>query len=582
MRHLLAQARIDCAAGRHEEALARLVASVRASARDGHSEAIAEVEAACGRIEFELGRDGPALRWFERAARTAEISGRLTTAAVICGTCALLHARAGRCQDARAALAHAGALAVSDSFAELASATVAARTGRPAEASHAADRAVTSMAGLPATHQILLTAGLTPVLADLDRRDDARALLDAALAMTEAAFPEDGGSFYRAWLLCQRTWVRGEDGDAGGALTDLAHAWRELGDGRSHVLRHDWDRLRPWIWRALRTGVLEPASAVGQLHRAWPRGSELLPFAGHPRARVRAAVAAPLMCSGHPEARARLDDLLEDPAPSVRERTRRVVGREDHAPVALEFRVLGRFEVRRGDWLVEAPAWGRPVASRLVRLLLVHRDTAVTEDTLFEVLWPGLSTTSARRSLQVALSRARAVLDVPHGAPGVLHVTERTYRLTLRGCDEVDADAFELTADAALDARGRARHILLEEAAEAWAGEPLPEDRYERWASQWRQALLERHAAVLGALRDSCSARGDHGGAIRAGRRLVESEPHEEDGHRALMAAYARSGRQDRALHQYAECRRALSEFGGEPQEATVRLRDRILTGAAV
>jgi len=60
-------------------------------------------------------------------------------------------------------------------------------------------------------------------------------------------------------------------------------------------------------------------------------------------------------------------------------------------------------------------------------------------------------------------------------------------------------------------------------------------------------------------------------------------DPLNEDGHRALMVAYSRTGRRGHALRQYLECRRALVDtLGVEPAEETSRLQGRILAGEAV
>jgi putative two-component system hydrogenase maturation factor HypX/HoxX len=82
------------------------------------------------------------------------------------------------------------------------------------------------------------------------------------------------------------------------------------------------------------------------------------------------------------------------------------------------------------------------VVQRLVRFLLVHRDRRVSEDELLEAFWPDRHLDGARRSLHVAISRARRVLDWPD-SPSVIEVTDRVYRLSLRAGDSVDADEFE-------------------------------------------------------------------------------------------------------------------------------------------
>ena len=162
------------------------------------------------------------------------------------------------------------------------------------------------------------------------------------------------------------------------------------------------------------------------------------------------------------------------------------------------------------------------MAARVVRFLAIQGPNAVPEDALFEAFWPEREPRQARRSLQVAVSSARAVLDA-HGAERtVLEMTGRAYRLRLTERDVVDVDQFVLAAEAALSARGPERVALLEAAARRWGGEPLPEDRYEDWSAAWRERLNDLYGQVLRDLADACAAAGDHTSAVDAARRAVE------------------------------------------------------------
>jgi len=308
-------------------------------------------------------------------------------------------------------------------------------------------------------------------------------------------------------------------------------------------------RLEQIVWTALERGEIEPATAINGIESGLLGGAAaLVPFTRHPVAAVRLAAVGAL------------------------ERRRR-------EPPTLAFTLLGGFSVSRGSWRAEDAAWERRVAQRVVRFLLLHRSRLVTEDEILEIFWPERDVDGARRSLHVAVSRARAVLDIPR-APSVIETADRTYRLRLRPGDSVDADEFETTAHLAMTAHGIARMRVLERAASLWGGEPLPEERYSDWALGWRERLTDLYAAVLAALADGCLERGDLAAAGRHARDLVELDPLNEGGHRRLMVAYARAGRRNRALRQFLACRRTLVEqLGVEPATETARLQQRILAG---
>jgi DNA-binding SARP family transcriptional activator len=175
------------------------------------------------------------------------------------------------------------------------------------------------------------------------------------------------------------------------------------------------------------------------------------------------------------------------------------------------------------------------------------------------------------------------VLDPPGSEHSVIESIERTYRLVLGGRDKLDAEEFVAAAGAALDEAGEERKTLLEHARSLWGGEPLPEERYSDWSAAYRERLVDRHTGVLAALVAVHEEAGDHGEAAGVARELVDLDALNEGGHRALIRAYARTGRTGRALRQYLECRRALvDQLGVEPSEATSRLQARVLAGDPV
>jgi len=167
----------------------------------------------------------------------------------------------------------------------------------------------------------------------------------------------------------------------------------------------------------------------------------------------------------------------------------------------LGYNLLGGFRLRRDGTPVPPDAWERPMAARVVRLLLVERGF-VTEDRLLEAFWRDRDPAAARRCLAVSVCRCRGVL----GATAI-EASERAYRLVLGPLDSVDSDLFERAAALALDrADGPARTAALEHAAGLWHGEPLPEDRYSDWAQEWRDALVDMRGPA--STRPPCAPRG--------------------------------------------------------------------------
>jgi DNA-binding SARP family transcriptional activator len=457
---------------------------------------------------------------------------------------------------------------------DLSVALLAAARGDHQRAAEAAHATIDEVAGGPLVRWSHAVSFSVPVLVTCGQPARARAALDHLLDNWI-----DGYDASRPLAL--RAWLRRADGDAG-AWDDLAAAWSAADDQVRHLVRREWLRLEPLLSEALSEGVLTPDEVVAAIEGAWPGGERLLTLTEHPLPAVRRAALRAAASSGRTEVGDRLRELAADQDAEVAAAAAQAVARRSADPLPLVFRTLGGFELRRGSWAVDSAAWGRPAVARLVRFLLVHRDGAADEE-LFEAFWPGRSEAAARRSLQVAVSRARTVLDAGGDGSAIVAVPGGGYRLALRDADQVDADEFIAAADRALRATGPERRPMLESAAALWRGTPLPDDRWEPWAAAWRERLEERMGDVLAALTAEHREQGDHAAAAQTARRHAELDPLNELAHQELMLAYARTGRRAHALRQFLACRRALvDDLGVEPSQRTRDVHARILAGEPV
>jgi DNA-binding SARP family transcriptional activator len=544
----------------------------------------AHVLGAVAAIELDRGRPEESLAlWLKIREMSAGLPPVLIDATH--AWCAFLHALAGRLADAERELSgHQRQETGYRAFiAELAPALVASLRGDVTETLAHAERALASVDGGPIMFRYWVGADLVPALVAVGSVDRAREVLAQAMSEVDEVLPGPLGIQPRARLLALRAWLHHLDADHERADADLLAARREGGDAIRFVLRREWARLEPVVWGALDRRTIEAGPAIEQIAAAFPEGLQLLPFLDHPDVSVRRAALAPALSSGSPDALAHLKRLEGDSDQGMADAARRAADRLAVSMPPLRFEVLGGFAVRRGSWRVDEGGWGRPIDARLVRFLLVHLDEPVVEDLIFEALWPGLAAASARRSLQVAVSRVRRLLDPPKSEESIIQSVDRTYRVALGKADAVDAEEFRAAAEAALAERGEGRLLLLERARSRWGGEPLPEERYSDWATPFCERLADRHVAVLTAMIEVYLGEGAHADAADAARDLVDLDPLNEEGHRALMTSYARSGRRGHALRQYLECRRSLiDQLGIEPAEETTRLQARILAGETV
>ncbi len=97
--------------------------------------------------------------------------------------------------------------------------------------------------------------------------------------------------------------------------------------------------------------------------------------------------------------------------------------------------------------------------------------------------------------------------------------------------------------------------------------------RFEDWVFFERERLRGVYQAGLSQQLEECEGRGDDATVVETAHRLLRQDNLREDWVRALMRAYARLGKREAALAEYAQCRQVLeSELGVEPVAETVAL----------
>lgn len=568
------------ATGRVPEAISQLH---EADALLEHDDVLGEHSEVCytlGAAYEQAGWPELALEAYQRSLRFAQDEGIRGPIDELRAEISLLHLRAGRLDEAAAEIArteagsHAGWTRVVEC---LIRSRLAGRRGADSVRAELTE-ALAPIGDMPFTAQMVTVARIAPELVREGMEKEARGLLADALEYSEKAASSDFGAFLRAHVEALDAWLRHNAGEPYGEA--LARAFASAGDAIPHLLRVERERLLPMVRSALTEGHLEVLPVIRAIRNAWPSGEVSLQLTDHPSAEVRGAAIVDAVRSGRPEALRRAETMRRDHVPEVALAAADALARAQAAPLPLEIRVLGGFSFGRGGWVAGDADWGRPLAARLVRYLLVHLGEGVPEDDMFEAFWGGKDAVSARRALHVNLSLARGLLDAGATVSAIV-ASGRVYRLQLRLEDTVDAQRFEALARKALGESGRARLRLLHDADRAWTGEPLPEERYADWAASWRERLINLHLEVLGELVAARRIAGDTTGCIEAARRLVSADPVDESAHRELIAAYARAGRRGQALRQYLECRRALvDELGVEPARETTELQSRVLAGA--
>jgi DNA-binding SARP family transcriptional activator len=223
----------------------------------------------------------------------------------------------------------------------------------------------------------------------------------------------------------------------------------------------------------------------------------------------------------------------------------------------LEIKVLGGFRVSVDGRETVEQEWRRSRSMALVKLLALAPRHRLHREQVMDALWPDLPPDAAGGNLRKAVHFARRTLDRHE----VIGGDAEYIALSPDSEFTIDAEVFETQAKSALlggDAEACAQ------AAAAYGGELLPDDRYAEWAEAPRERL---HQLQLQLLR-------------RAGlwQRVVEINPTDEEAARILIEAALAAGNRDEAIRQFQRLRERLrTDMGLGPSAATVRLYEQAI-----
>ena len=225
------------------------------------------------------------------------------------------------------------------------------------------------------------------------------------------------------------------------------------------------------------------------------------------------------------------------------------------APVQVEVRLLGGFQVRVDGQLLPPHRWSRRHGAALVKLLALAPGRCLHREQVIDALWPDLRVDRAAPRLHKAAHYARRALG--HRSAVVLDA--ETVRLCPDDHVQVDGARFQQQAESAV-ADGS---IAAAKAALAlYGGELLPQDLYEPWAEESRQHLSRLYAELLHQARDW--------------HQVLAADPTNEPAHLALAQRYLDRGDRGAALRQLDELDRVMrDELGLGPGQRAEELRRR-------
>ena len=247
-------------------------------------------------------------------------------------------------------------------------------------------------------------------------------------------------------------------------------------------------------------------------------------------------------------------------------------GREAQASQGVHIRTFGGCVVEVGGRRVLLEG-AKPRVRSLFRLLALGSGGLVHREVIQETLWPDADAAAGARSLHVALSALRRLLDdVAQPVGGRLVVREGdAYRLDLQP-DDVDLGRFEraIADGRAARARGAAVSRSLEEAIRLYGGDLFPEEGPAEWVAERRDACRVKAIEAARGLAEEALLAGDHAAVIRACRFGLELDRCQDALWQLLILARERAGEAGAASRDRREYALVLEALGVAPAIAGV------------
>lgn len=241
----------------------------------------------------------------------------------------------------------------------------------------------------------------------------------------------------------------------------------------------------------------------------------------------------------------------------------------------LYVRMFGRFSVIAGGRTVSC---SRKKSRLLLQLLLVERCGPVHEEVILESLWPNSNPIMSKPILQTCVKDLRRALDPYHDPKGksyIIHSNEH-YSLDLPGGSTVDTIEFENLLrkadfhDTTFLIQSQDQESTLRSAAALYRGELLPEERFEAYALEYRERLLQKFLEISVVLARFSMDKGKTSEAIVVLERGLQLDPLWGEGVREMMAARVNNGELYRAFQTYRAYEKRLQQELAVPPDQSL------------
>jgi len=243
------------------------------------------------------------------------------------------------------------------------------------------------------------------------------------------------------------------------------------------------------------------------------------------------------------------------------------------------FRLLGTLQAQQGN--VATDRFRTRKTASLLAYLAFYPHAAHSREELATLLWPDATPELGLKSLGVALSSIRKLLEPPRVPVGsVLIADRRTARLRPEAIQTDVASFLQALKAAATADDVQQRRTHLETAIAVYGGDLL-HGLLEEWILPERDLLVFAYRRALDEMTGVLEASGQPDKALFYALKHAAADSYDEKSHARLMRLYVAAGQPAEALRRYRNLEQRLYEDLGERPTEQTRAFARRLTSAA-
>ncbi|NOX33210.1 MAG: protein MalT [Deltaproteobacteria bacterium] len=247
---------------------------------------------------------------------------------------------------------------------------------------------------------------------------------------------------------------------------------------------------------------------------------------------------------------------------------------------------LGRFNIFCGNKILDNKAFKGTKPIHLLKSIVLHGSKDIPKEILIDDLWPKATAKAGDKNFKINLHRLRKAIEpCPKKEFGYSYIIQKAGLVSLDpGFVSLDVDEFIASGAKAMEnERNNKLETALgfyEKVVEIYKGDYFAEEPYLEWISRKRELFKARFVELLQKKAMLHEELDQIEKAVETWRVILEADPYFETAYQNLMILYADSGRKNRAIDIFYECRSLLEkDLGTKPDSQTTDIYKKILSG---